>query len=305
MHLQISTPAILKNTIEQFEKTHRIWYHFDEEGSLQRIIPIPHKDNKIHLAIILDHELVIKYQNSYIPTDKESISLCKQISKYKICKRNQPDIKLLDSNTCKATFLKRYANVKCSLSLYLLHKETYIPISNGYIVIPVGKFQIEVSCENRIEQIPITSAIKVTGKKCKFYRGYDSLDLNTQTKENYTDWLNVACQFNHNKEYIKCLEDKLMKLPNQITNEEFKKARLSQDDTENMLNTIAIHRRVKTWTETGTEWLHYAGYTAVLRAPLYDHLPLPYTTGRSFPSISTPSLYSYIKSNSQKSCCGK
>ena len=119
-----------------------------EEGSLQRIIPIPHKVNNIHLAIILDHELVIKYRNSYVPTDKESIDSCKQISSYEICKRNQPNIKLLDSDTCEATFLKRYAKVKCNFSPYLLHKETFIPISNGYIVIPVENFQIDVSCEN-------------------------------------------------------------------------------------------------------------------------------------------------------------
>ena len=93
------------------------------------------------------------------------------------------------------------------MSLYLPHKETFIPISNGYIVIPVENFQIDVSCESRIKQIPITSAIKVTGKKCKLFNGYDSLDLNTQVKERYIAFFNLTYDFNYNREDIKKLED--------------------------------------------------------------------------------------------------
>ena len=49
-------------------------------------------------------------------------------------------------------------------------------------------------------------------------------------------------------------------LPKQINTDELRRARLSLDDTENILETIATHRRVKTWNETSLEWLQYFGY---------------------------------------------
>ena len=121
-----------------------------DEGTLEHIIPIPHEVNDIFLSIILDHDYVIKFRDSYIATVKASILECEQISEYKICKRNQPNIKLLDSETCEATLIKRYSKTKCNSSLYLLHKETFIPISNRCIVIPWIHLELDISCDKSI-----------------------------------------------------------------------------------------------------------------------------------------------------------
>ena len=76
----------------------------------------PHSVQNVYFSIIPDHDYVIKYRDSYEPTDKETVSNCKEISEYKICSRNQPSIKLLDSETCEATLFKRYVNNKCKKS---------------------------------------------------------------------------------------------------------------------------------------------------------------------------------------------
>ena len=117
---QILTPKILKDTIKDFEEHHRTRYHFNneeencqhiidisqvsvavikglftyvieiavlekEEGSLQKIIPIPEKVNGVHRPIVPDHDLIVKYRDSYVPTDLITIDKCKRISEYKIC----------------------------------------------------------------------------------------------------------------------------------------------------------------------------------------------------------------------------
>ena len=117
------------------------------EGTLEHIIHIPHQVNDIFLSIIPDHDYVIKFRDSYIPTDKTSILECKQISEYKICKKNQPNIKLLDSETCEATLFKRYSKTKYNSSPYHLQKETFIPISNGYTVVPWSNLELDISCD--------------------------------------------------------------------------------------------------------------------------------------------------------------
>ena len=44
---------------------------------------------------------------------------------------------------------------------------------------------------------------------------------------------------------------------------------MSLDDTENMLQTIAQHRRTETWTETALGYLNYLGNTALAIGTLY------------------------------------
>ena len=54
---------------------------------------------------------------------------------------------LLDSETCEATLFKRYAETKCEKSPFLLHEETFILVSNGYIIVPVEPMKLDINCE--------------------------------------------------------------------------------------------------------------------------------------------------------------
>ena len=290
VHPQILTPKILKDTIKDFEERHRTRYHFDneeenyqhiidisqvsvavikglftyvieipvlekEEGSLQKIIPIPEKVNGVHLSIVPDHDLIVKYRDSYVPTDLITIDKCKQISEYKICKRNQPNMKLLDSKTCEASLYRRYADNNCNRSPYLLHKETFIPINNGYIIIPLDKLTIDISCIDGIKSIDLIKPAKITGSNCKIYNNYDQLDLYQKMTDKYIEWLNVTYETHYDQTDLEKLKDRLIQLPKQINTDKLRRARLILDDTENILETIATHRRVKTWKETSLEWL--------------------------------------------------
>ena len=65
------------------------------------------------------------------------------------------------------------------------------------------------------------------------------------------------------------LKNRLIQLPKIIDNVELQQARLSLDDTENMLNSIVQHRRIKTTTETIMEYLSYLGYVSLGLVTLY------------------------------------
>ena len=147
--------------------------------------PIPDRINKVHFSIITDHDLIVKYRDSYVPTDVKTIEKCKQISEYKICKRNQPNVKLLDSKTCEASLYRRYADNNYNRSPYLLHKGTFIPINNGYIIIPLDKLTIDISCIDGIKCIDLIKPAKITGSNCKIYNNYDQLDLHEKITDKY------------------------------------------------------------------------------------------------------------------------
>ena len=115
VHPQILTPEILKETINEFEATYRMKYHFDntednyqhiisistiqvaiirqlltyivkipileqEEGVTKHVVLIPEKIHETFLAIIPDHEYIISYKDSFTPTDITFLEKCKEIS---------------------------------------------------------------------------------------------------------------------------------------------------------------------------------------------------------------------------------
>ena len=74
---------------------------------------------------------------------------------------------------------------------------------------------------------------------------------------------------NYSHDDLKSLEKKLIHLPKIINNNELQQAKLSIDDAENMLNSIATDRRIRTWKETATDWLSYLGYIALGLGSIY------------------------------------
>ena len=118
-------------------------------------------------------------------------------------------------------------------------------MTNGYIIVPLGKLTLDISCKD------------------------DILDFNVEIEQKFNEWINVTYDTQFDKDDISKLKERLIQLPKQINNEELRQARISLDDTENILSKIANHRRLKTWKETGLEWIQYLGYGALILGTLF------------------------------------
>ena len=173
---------------------------------------------------------------------KDTIDKCKTISEYLICKRNQPNIKLSESKNCEASLLKRYTTPSCNFSPYLLHKETFIPTRDGYIIIPTVVINLDIVCEGQVKNIIIKTSTLISGENCQLYNDYDKLDLprHLENKQIYT--INVTYDINYESQDLEKLKGQLIQLPKQINLDELKRARLSLDDTQNILDRISTHR---------------------------------------------------------------
>ena len=308
---RILPPAILKSTLQEFEKKHRSRHHFDtheinyqhiveiiqlsvaviggllsyilripiiENEEMKRIIPIPHPVQNLYCSINPNHDYVIKYRDSYVITDLDTIEKCKTIAEYKICERNQSSVKLLDSETCEASLFKRYPDNKCKPSPFSLHKETFISISDGYIVIPIKEIKLDINCENFIKQDVISKPSLLRGSNCKIYNDYDTLYLKETIQISTIEQFNVTYNIKYSWEDLDNLKNQFVQLPKLIDKVELQRARLSLDDSENTLQNIAQNRRVKTGTKTSLEYLSYLGYTVLALGILYlAYTPCPTT----------------------------
>ena len=192
------------------------------------------------------------------------------ISEYQICERNQPNLRLADSETCEATIFKRYSENKCKTSPFALHKETFILVQNGYIIVSTSEVRLDISCDKGIEQQNIKQSSLLTGSNCKIYNGMDTMYLKSNLKGHFNEEFNRTYPINYSHDVLKSLEKKLIHVPKIINNNELQQAKLSLDDAENILNSIATDRRIRTWKETATDWLSYLGCIALGLGTIYN-----------------------------------
>ena len=136
-------------------------------------------------------------------------------------------MKLLGSETCEATLFKRYVNNTCKKSPFLLHRETFIPITNGYIVIPLKELDLDLACENNIKQERISEPSLLLGNNCKLYNNYDLLYLGNTIKYKTFEYFNITYDIQYSASDLASLENRLIQLPKIIDNVELQQARLS------------------------------------------------------------------------------
>ena len=149
----------------------------------------------------------------------------------------------------------------------MLHKETFI--SNGYIIVPVEPITLDINCETILKFETVLKPSLIQGNNCKIYNELDILYLKNTRRSLTTEQFNVTYDINHPGQDLDKLRNQPIQLPKLIDNKKLQQARLSLDDTENMLQTIAQHRRTKTLTETALTYLSYLGYVALTLGTLY------------------------------------
>ena len=127
---------------------------------------------------------------------------------------------------------------KSKKSPFLFHREAFIPITNGYIVIPLKELDLDLACENNIKQEKISEPSLLLGNNSKLHINYESLYLGNTIKYNTFDYFNVTYDVQYSASDLPSLENRLIQLPKIIVNVKLQKARLSLYDSENMLNSI-------------------------------------------------------------------
>ena len=106
----------------------------------------------------------------------------------------------------KPSLFKRYVNNKCEKSPFLLQTETFISITNGYIVISSKELYLDSACENNIKQERISEPSLLLGNNCKLYNNYDLLYLRNTIRYNTFEYFNVTYDIQY---LIFCVKTKI------------------------------------------------------------------------------------------------
>ena len=249
IHPQLLMPQMLIDTINEYETVHRTRYHFDanpesyqhiigiseinvaiikkslthivdipvlekEEYTINHVIPIPKKIQNTHIAIIPDHEYLFKFETGYVPTDSETLNTCKNLADYKICHRNQPDYRLIDTHNCDASIIrKNQHDVNCDSSPFKLHSESYIQTSRGYIILPTKKTVLDFLCKDAMTTVEIIENVLIQGSECKISISNVQLYLEKTTEFKKNCVFNKTYTIPYDKNSFEILKDHLITLP--------------------------------------------------------------------------------------------
>ena len=85
-------------------------------------------------------------------------------------------------------------------------------MSNGYIVIPWIKLELDISCDKSIKQEIISKPSTITVQNCKLHNNYDTLYLNSHIERNFTKWINVTYNLEYFKDDLLNLKTKLIQI---------------------------------------------------------------------------------------------
>ena len=122
--------------------------------------------------------------------------------------------------------------------------------------------KLDINCEKFLKHVIISKPSLLQGNNCKVYNEFDTLYFKDTQQSLTTEQFNVTYDVKNSSQDLDKLRNQSIRLSNLIDNKELQVS-LILDDIENMLRTIAQHRRTETWTETAL------GYSALAIGTLY------------------------------------
>ena len=109
-------------------------------------------------------------KNKLEPAWKGPFGLLDYIENNNLRIRNEDKIILIHIDQCMPYFTDPDTD-------FLLHRGIFIPVTSGHITIPFKESDIDLACENDIEQGRISEPLFLSGNKCELHNNYDSLYL--------------------------------------------------------------------------------------------------------------------------------
>ncbi|XP_051167384.1 uncharacterized protein LOC127285425 [Leptopilina boulardi] len=240
-------------------------------------IPIPHGNSFI--APIPSHEVVLTNieKNMYVPSDIETIKLCKEIDDLRICKRNQPTYLISETNSCETSIIRRQnkhvTDQICQFSAFRILELVFIPLRdpNQYILVPEMPFELSVWCGTHTQTIKLNSAsLLFSDNDCTIQTPKSILKLRKSKVRTSDIFFRKNVTYKLNADDISLLSNQLPLIQESLRHENFKELRQSLNVMETSLQSIKSNRRTKTWIETSTDILTYLGYISLGVISLYS-----------------------------------
>ncbi|XP_051170402.1 uncharacterized protein LOC127287486 [Leptopilina boulardi] len=250
-----------------------------EDLQTYHLIPIPIPHGKSFIAPIPSHEVILTNleKNIYVPSDVDSLKLCKEIDELRICKRTQPSYFISETHSCETSIIRRQNkhvnNDVCQFSAFRILELVFIPLKdpNQYVLVPEVPFELNVWCGTNTQTLKLNSAsLLFSDEDCIIQTPKSILKLRKSKVRRSDIYFKKNVTYKLSIEDINLLSSQLPLIQESLRHENFKELRQSLNNMENSLKAIKSNRRTRTWIETSTDILTYLGYLSLCIISVYS-----------------------------------
>lgn len=244
----------------------------NDEWTIQKVHPIPHKQDNVFLAPLIELSYFISTHDQYITTDSEYIQKhCKKTALLYLCKRNQPTHSKIGSTNCQLELINRGNSIKlCPLVLFRIKELTFVPLetSNNYLVIPEKPIIIESLCKTHDTYLIDQPYIISSSEPCILTYTDNLMKIGGATKEASFETRLKTVEISIKPSDLEKLSKTLEHVPKISTNFNQYKQTLSQIHTQ--LDQINFENRTQTIKEYAMSTLQIIGYVSLGLVTLYS-----------------------------------
>lgn len=243
----------------------------DEEWEINRIYPIPHKQQSIFVAPVIEHNIILESAEQYVAIDSEYLrDKCKLITSFTVCERTQPSHSKTGTRDCQFRILDQGIELDtCPTAVFRIHDITFIPLhaKNQFIVIPKEPIDVKALCKQSTTITIDRPAILASKEECILRYNDNIMKMGGQGKTVQYDYRFKNFSIDYSNEDLKLLEKQISLVPKMIPN--FNDYKISLDQMDLQLDQQKNQRRLKSWQEIGFSTLHILGYIALALGLLY------------------------------------
>ncbi|CAL7937384.1 unnamed protein product [Xylocopa violacea] len=186
----------------------------DEEWLISKLYSIPHKQNNVFIAPILEHNLVLQTSTQFILVDESyRHTKCKTNTVLTICERTQPTHSKSRSKDCQSQIINAQDQITniCNFAIFKIEELTFTPLDahDQFIVIPKQPTEIHTLCKSNTQITLTTPSLIRTNEDCTIIYNENVMKLGGIVKS-------IEYEFNFKNFSLNYSEDDLQLIDKQI-----------------------------------------------------------------------------------------
>ena len=161
----------------------------DQQWNIQRIYPIPHRQQGIFIAPLIDTPFLVTSKETYISLTEDYFPKnCKETTHLYLCKKTQPVHSKVGTQDCTNELINHHKEAKiCMYVVFAIRELTFIPLraENHFIIIPKEEITIDTFCDDHEPGHIVLSEAKLiySNKPCSLVYHGNLMKIGGSTEE--------------------------------------------------------------------------------------------------------------------------
>ena len=245
----------------------------DQQWNIQRIYPIPHRQQGIFIAPLIDTPFLMTSKETYISLTEDYFPKnCKETAHLYLCKKTQLVHSKLGTQDCTNELINHHKEAKiCTYVVFAIRELTFIPLraENHFIIIPKEEITIDTFCDDHEPGHIVLSEAKLiySNKPCSLVYHGNLMKIGGSTEEITYETRIKLPKINDTLD-LNILSNNVKTAP--VILNDYSKYTQTLNDIDDQINQLQYKHRIRQLKSYGLSTLQWLGYISLALMFLYD-----------------------------------